>query len=165
MPLATFDGLEIVFIAENEVIGTIVLFAPQPIPAFVADDASPTIRRRAVRNRPPVELPTRVQVGDVVTFSGSHRVSGVAAIVTRDLIRVTNLRHDGSAPGLDLRIGLGSRNRTAFTVLRTTGRQAFNGETIDLPLSEGIDLNSFDTFTVWCYEFNVIIAEGPFRTP
>jgi hypothetical protein len=89
----------------------------------------------------------------------------MATIVARDLIRVTNLRHDGSAPGLDLRVGLAARPRTAFTVLRVTARQPFNGESIDLQLPEEVDLTAFDTFTVWCYEFNVVIAEGQFRRP
>lgn len=37
--------------------------------------------------------------------------------------------------------------------------------TFDLVLPQGIDLNSFDTFTVWCFEFRTIIAEGKFRRP
>ncbi len=159
-------ALEIIdLVVDNDVVGTIVALDPLWLPSHAVGAADLPARRRAARSTPAPELPTRVHVGDVATFSGSHRVSGVATIVSKAMIRVTDLRHDGSAPGLDFRIGLGSRSRLAFTVLRVTGRQAFNGDTLELPLPEGIDLNSFDTFTVWCYEFNVVIAEAAFRAP
>lgn len=132
-------------------------------------DAASLGRRRAARSGPPAPLlpepETLVHVGDVATFSGSHGVSGVATIVANNAIRVTNMRHDGSAPGLDIRIGLSSVPRKKFTVLLTPGRQAYNNATIDLMLPPSVDLNSFDTFTVWCYEFSVVIAEGRFRRP
>jgi len=110
-------------------------------------------------------VPTLVRVGDITAFTGSHAVSGNAMIVAKNVIRLSNFRHDGSAPGLDMRIGLSTTTRRNFVVLRVTARQAFNGATIDLTLPDSLGLNSFDTFTVWCYEFNTIIAEGRFRRP
>ena len=64
-----------------------------------------------------------------------------------------------------MRVGLSTNSRKNFVVVRVTGRQAFQNATLDLALPEGVDLNSFDTFTVWCYEFTSIIAEGKFRRP
>ena len=110
-------------------------------------------------------MATLVRVGDITAFNGSHGVSGTAMIMAKNVIRLSNFRHDGSAPGLDMRIGLSTTTRRDFAVLRVIARQAFNGETIDLTLPDSVDLNSFDTFTVWCYEFNTIIAEGRFRRP
>jgi hypothetical protein len=117
-------------------------------------------RRRAVRSGLPV--PTRVRAGDTAAFTGSHRVSGVATIVDSKTIRITNFRHDGTAPGLDMRLGLSTGSRRNFTVARITGNQPFTGETLEVAIPDGMDLNSFDTFTVWCYVFNVIIADAPF---
>lgn len=117
-------------------------------------------RRRAVRSALPA--PTRVRAGDTATFTGSHRVSGVATIVDSRTIRITNYRHDGTAPGLDMRLGLSTGSRRNFTVARITGNQPFAGETLEVTIPDGMDLNSFDTFTVWCYVFNVIIADAPF---
>ncbi len=125
--------------------------------------AVPT-RRRVARSRS-VSPATLVQVGDVAVFTGSHAVSGIATIISPIQIQITNLRHDGSAPGLDLRVGLSTNSRRNFAVLSVTGRQQFKGDTLTLTLPPSVDLNSFDTFTVWCYEFNVIIADGRFRRP
>lgn len=112
------------------------------------------------------ETPTLVRVGYTSTFAGSHNVSGRATIVDKNTIRVTGLRHDGSAPGLDFRIGLFPKSReNEFIVLRATGRQAFQNATLELTLPPGVDLNSFDTFTVWCYEFTTVIAEAKFQKP
>lgn len=122
------------------------------------------MRRRAVRSGPPAAA-TRVRAGDTASFTGSHRVSGVATIVDSKTIRVTNLRHDGTAPGLDIRLGLATQSRRNFTVIRVTGNQVYTGETLEITLPAGVDLNSFDTFTVWCYVFNVVIADATFRTP
>ncbi len=124
------------------------------------------IRRRAVgRSLQPPEIPTLVRVGDVSAFAGSHGVSGTATLVAPNIIRLSEFRHDGSAPGLDLRVGLSTTSRRNFAILRVTARQPFNGTTLDLTLPDSIDLNSFDTFTVWCYEFNTIIAERRFERP
>ncbi len=130
-------------------------------------ESAPPIRRRAVRSYPlpPPEPATLVRVGDVATFAGSYGVSGTATIVARNMIRLTGLRHNGSAPGLDMRIGLSTTSRRNFTVLRSTGRQVFSNATLDLVIPDNLDLNSFDTFTVWCNEFSVLIAEGRFRSP
>jgi len=122
-------------------------------------------RRRAVCFGCRVEPSTLVKAGDTASFSGSHGVSGTAVILDSRTIHVTGLRHDGSAPGLDLRIGLSTGSRKSFVVLRVTGRQMFQNATLDLTLPDTVDLNSFDTFTVWCYEFDVVIAEGKFRRP
>lgn len=126
-------------------------------------------RRRAARppySPPPApEAATRVHTGDVTTFSGSYGVSGTATILAKNMIRLTNLRHNGGAPGLDMRIGLTTTSRKNFTVLLSTGRQVFNNATVDLLIPDKLDLNSFDTFTVWCNEFSVLIAEGRFRAP
>lgn len=141
------------------------IFSPVAAVLPPVADAASALHRRAACGFCRVETPTLVRIGDVATFSGQHGVSGTATIIARDTIRVTNLRHDGSAPGLDLRIGLATKQRQNFTVLRVTGRQSFQNATLDLTLPPGADLNSFDTFTVWCYEFTVIIAEGKFRRP
>ena len=108
---------------------------------------------------------TLVNVGDQTTFSGSYGVSGKAAVSGIGALRVTDFRSSGTAPGLDLRVGRSGRPRKEFTVLRVLGRQSFGGATLDLPLPSSLDLNGFDTFTVWCYEFDVVIAEGTFRKP
>jgi len=98
-------------------------------------------------------------------FSGSYGVSGKATIVSGGLVRATDFRASGTAPGMDIRIGRSASPRKDFTVLRVLGRQSFGGASLDLTLPVALDLNGFDTFTVWCYEFNVIIAEGRFRKP
>lgn len=133
-----------------------------PAGAGTEADAAPKKRRAAASFPAPSTL---VRVGDVATFSGSYGVSGKAEIVGPNAIRLTMFRANGTAPGIDLRVGLASNSRRNFTVLRVTGRQSFSNATIDLSLPPPVDLNAFDTFTVWCYEFNVIIAEGRFRRP
>lgn len=143
--------------------------APSLAPNLVS---TPGIRQRSVRPPTPTPAPapepqplTRVNSGDVATFSGSYGVSGTATIVGKNVIRLTGLRHNGGAPGLDMRIGLSTTSRKNFTVLLSTGRQVFSNATLDLVIPENLDLNSFETFTVWCNQFNVLIAEGRFRTP
>lgn len=108
---------------------------------------------------------TLVEVGDVSTFAGSYGVSGKATVVTARALRAAEFRASGTAPGMDIRIGKSSGSRRDFRVLRVLGRQSFSGATLDLELPSDVDLNGFDTFTVWCYEFNVIIAEGRFQKP
>lgn len=139
------------------------------LPAIHADGevrvAGSSSKRRAVCSGCRVEPPTLVKAGDVATFAGPYGVSGVATILDKSTIRVTALRANGTAPGIDFRIGLSTTSRQSFVVLRTTGRQVFQNATLDLVLPQGVDLNSFDTFTVWCFEFRTIIAEGKFRRP
>jgi|GEM_PF-4207901 len=129
---------------------------------FAEQPAAGVRKGRGARIPQPLTL---VRVGDTTSFSGSHGVSGVATIVGKNVIRISSLRHDGSAPGLDLRVGLSSMSRSKFVVLQVTGRQIFNDATLDLTLPDSVNLNSFDTLTVWCYEFTSIIAEGRFRRP
>lgn len=106
---------------------------------------------------------TLVKTGDQTSFMGSYGVSGRAVVANPSLIHIDSFRANGSAPGLDLRIGHAGDSRSQFTILRNLGRQSFSGAELDLPIPAGLDLNSFDTFTVWCYEFNVVIAEGKFH--
>lgn len=133
--------------------------------ATITASATGTRRRAAGRSSQPPEIPTLVRVGDITAFAGSYGVSGTATLVAKNIIRLSEFRHNGTAPGIDLRLGLSTTPRRNFAILRVTARQPFNGTTLDLTLPDSIDLNSFDTFTVWCYEFNVIIAEGRFKRP
>ncbi len=114
-----------------------------------------------------IEAPalTLVAPGDRSTYSGSYGVSGSATIVDARAIRVAGFNAAGTAPGMDLRVGLSSRPRREFRVLRVLGRQNASNATYDLTLPDGVTLNDFDTFTVWCFEFNVLIAEGRFQKP
>ena len=136
-----------------------------PLHAPVTNAESSSLGRRRGGRRPVPEPSTRVRGGDVASFAGSYGVSGIATIVEKNVIRLTGFRHNGTAPGIDLRIGLSANSRRNFTVLQSPGRQVFSNATLDIVLPPNLDLNSFDTFTVWCFEFNVIIAEGRFRTP
>lgn len=122
---------------------------------------------RATRIEPEIvpPAPTLVSVGDIATFSGSYGVSGTATIVSPNTIQVTGFNANGTAPGMDLRVGKSSVSRRDFPVLRVLGRQSFAGSTLEVILPSNVDLNAFDTFTVWCFEFNVLIAEGKFRKP
>lgn len=135
------------------------------LPSLTVQPSAVRTRRRAVCSGCRTELPTLVKVGDTTSFAGSHGVSGTATIVDMNTIRLSGLRHDGSAPGLDLRVGLSTNSRRSFAVLRVTGRQTFQNAVLDVTLPQSVDLNSFDTFTVWCYEFNTVIAEGKFTRP
>lgn len=108
---------------------------------------------------------TLVQVGDRATFAGAYGVSGKAEVVSGGLVRLTDFRASGTAPGLDVRVGKHADPRRSFTVLRVLGRQSFSGATLDLALPPGVDLDAFDTVNVWCYEFDVTIAEGRFARP
>ena len=137
-------------------------------------NATSSTRRRSVicsgcntppRVEPPPSPATLVKPGDFATFTGSHGVSGTATIIDPKTIRVSSFKHDGSAPGLDLRVGLSTKTRANFAVIRIIGRQSFQAVTFDLTLPEPLDLNSFDVFTVWCYEFRSIIGEGKFQRP
>lgn len=180
------DIVRVLFGMTTDTIGEIRAHAPEQIEVhWRRNDAGPAQSRwlpsvssasagvapAAVRRRRPLcfscnlDPPTLVKVGDVATFAGSHRVSGTATIVDRRTIRVSGLVHDGTAPGLDIRVGLSTMSRRDFAIVRVTGREAFQNATLDLVLPDRIDLNSFDTFTVWCYEFATIIAEGKFRRP
>ena len=122
-------------------------------------------RRRATCAGCLIDPPTLVKSGDATAFAGSYGVSGTATIVGRNTIRVSNFNHNGTAPGIDFRIGLSTTSRRNFRILRVTARQPFQNATFDLTLPATVDLNAFDTFTVWCFEFNVIIAEGKFTRP
>lgn len=116
----------------------------------------------AVAAEPPATL---VRVGDEAAFAGSYGVSGRATVADRTTVRVSDFKASGTAPGMNVRVGHSNAARKDFTVLRVLGRQSFGGATFDLPLPPSVDLNAFDKFTVWCYEFNVIIAEGRFTRP
>jgi hypothetical protein len=122
-------------------------------------------RRRSVCFGCRVEVPTLVRPGDFATFSGPYGVSGRATIVDARTIRLSEFRANGTAPGIDIRVGLSTTQRRNFAILRVTGRQTFQNATLDLTLPDSIDLNAFDTFTVYCFEFSTVIAEGKFRRP
>lgn len=122
-------------------------------------------RRRPVR-RPGLEPDTLVRVGDVATFASSHYgVSGTATIVSDRLIRISDFSSNGSAPGLDIRIGLATHSRRDFAVLEVIGRKTYDDDTLELAIPEELTLNDFDTFTIWCFEFDILIAEGRFQRP
>lgn len=105
---------------------------------------------------------TLVQVGYKASFSGAYGVSGVAEIISPTTVRLTGFNASGTAPGMDVRFGKSGNSRRDFVVARVLGRQSFSAATLDIALPQGVDLNAFDTVTIWCFEFNVIIAEGKF---
>jgi hypothetical protein len=108
---------------------------------------------------------TLVRVGDYATFTGSYGVTGKASVMSAKGIRLTGFSASASAPGMDLRLGKSTASRKSFRVIQVLARQSFLDETLDLALPAGVDLNSFDTFTVWAYESDQLVAEGKFRGP
>lgn len=108
---------------------------------------------------------TLVKVGDYATFTGSYGVAGKVTVVSGKGIRLTGFSASSAAPGMDLRVGKSTASRKSFKVLQVLARQSFLDETIELALPSGVDLNAFDTFTVWAYETEVPLAEGKFRGP
>ena len=87
------------------------------------------------------------------------------APVDESTIRITMLNGDGSAPGADVRVGFNGGSRKSFQVLQDWKHAHYTNATVDVVLAPGLTLNSFDTFTIWCYEFNVVLAEGKFVRP
>jgi len=143
----------------------IELVSDQPVLAIssVVDNLTNDSAVFVARSVEPPDPDTLVQVGDKATFSGPYGVSGTAEIVSPTRVRLTNFRADGTAPGMDIRFGKSGASRKEFTVVRVLGRQSYTGTTLDLDLPSGLDLDSFDTITIFCYEFDVVITEGMFK--
>ncbi len=95
-----------------------------------------------------------------------HQVAGVATIVDNCTVEITDFVFDGQ--GLDVRAVLSDdAGFASYDVISEDlrGDGPYEGETLTLPLREGMTLDGVSHLSIWCVPAGASFGDGAFAMP
>jgi len=95
-----------------------------------------------------------------------HQVAGVATIVDNCTVEITDFVFDGQ--GLDVRVVLSEDAEFgSYDVISEDlrGEGPYEGDTLTLPLREGMTLDGVSHLSVWCVPAGASFGDGIFELP
>jgi hypothetical protein len=84
-----------------------------------------------------------------------HGVSGVVTIVSDCEIRIDNFNYDGGGPNVRIYGAKNGNFSSGFNLTEKLNGKVYSNDTISFFIPEGKTLDDIDSFSVWCFEFNV----------
>lgn len=94
--------------------------------------------------------------------SSVYGISGDVTIVSDCKIEVSNFFYNGTGPNVSFYGGANGDYENGVNMSEVLNGQSFNGETLNLFLPEGSSFDEINSFSVWCFEFNVDFSSTSF---
>ncbi len=98
-------------------------------------------------------------------FEGNiYGISGQVSIVSDCEIEISNFFYNGAGPNVSIYAGRnGNYGRgVGINLSEPINGQRFTGETLNLFLPEGVTFDDVNSFSVWCFEFDVDFSSARF---
>ncbi len=109
---------------------------------------------------------THTMVGRTSNFfeGNIYGISGQVTIVSDCEIEISNFFYNGAGPNVSIYAGRnGNYGRgVGINLSETINGQRFTGETLNLFLPQGVTFDDVNSFSVWCFEFDVDFSSANF---
>lgn len=87
--------------------------------------------------------------------SSLYGISGDITIVSDCQIRISNFFYNGAGPNVSFYGAVDGDFRNGVNMSDILNGRSWEGETLNLFLPEGESFESINSFSVWCFEFDV----------
>ena len=134
---------------------SLVLFASCTGPV---DFANPVPEERACPSTNSLIGQTRA-----LRVSSLYGISGDVTIVSDCEIRISNFFYNGAGPNVSFYGGINGDFRGGINMSERLNGRSWQGETLNLFLPEGFSFEEINSFSVWCFEFDVDFSSASFR--
>ncbi len=87
--------------------------------------------------------------------SSLYGIRGNVTIVSDCEIEITDFFYNGAGPNVSLYGANNGNFRSGVNMSEVLNGRSWNGETLNLFLPEGASFDDINSFSVWCFEFDV----------
>jgi len=94
--------------------------------------------------------------------SSLYGISGDITIVSDCEIEISNFFYNGLGPNVSFYGGANGDFRGGINMSEILNGRAWQGETLNLFLPEGSSFDEINSFSVWCFEFDVDFSSASF---
>ncbi len=105
----------------------------------------------------------RVNQTRSLSISPAYGISGEVTIVSDCQIEVSNFFYDGTGPAVSFYGAADGDFRSGVNMSEVLNGRTWEGETLNLYLPEGTTFDDINSFSVWCYEFDVNFSSAFFE--
>jgi len=94
--------------------------------------------------------------------SNLYGISGNVTIISDCEIEVSNFFYNGSGPNVSFYAGADGDFSSGVNMSEVLNGRTWDDETLNLFLPEGTSFEEFNSFSVWCFEFDVDFSSTSF---
>lgn len=100
---------------------------------------------------------THTLVGEsrALAVSDLYGISGTVTIVSDCEVQFSNFFYNGSGPAVSIYAGLDGNFVSGISLSAPINGRQFSGETFSVFLPEGSSFDEFNSFSVWCFQFDI----------
>lgn len=95
--------------------------------------------------------------------NSSYGISGTVTIISDCEIEISNFFYNGLGPNVSIYGGTDGNFRSGINLSVPINGRSFQGETLNVFLPEGRSLDEINSFSVWCFEFNIDFSSANFK--
>ncbi len=95
--------------------------------------------------------------------SNAYGISGTVTVISDCEIEFSNFNYNGTGPAVSIYGGLNGNFIEGRTLSEPIHGRAFDNETFSVFLPEGVTLDQFNSFSVWCFQFNIDFSSASFQ--
>ncbi len=95
--------------------------------------------------------------------SNTYGISGMVNIVSDCQIEITNFFYNGLGPAVSIYGGNNGNFDDGISLSAAIQGRRFQGETLTVFLPEGTTLDEINSFSVWCFQFNIDFSSASFQ--
>ena len=95
-------------------------------------------------------------------ISSLYGIRGDVTIMSDCEIQISNFFYNGSGPNVSFYGGVDGNFRAGVNMSERLNGRVWQGETLNLYLPEGASFDEINSFSVWCFEFDVDFSSAFF---
>ncbi len=95
--------------------------------------------------------------------SGIYGISGTVTILSDCEIEFSNFFYNGAGPNVSIYGGNNGNFEAGLNLSQPINGRRFTGETFTVFLPEGTSLDNINSFSVWCFEFDIDFSSASFQ--
>lgn len=96
-------------------------------------------------------------------ISNTYGISGVVTIISDCEIQISNFSYNGTGPNVSIYGGRNGNFRSGINLSAPINGRRFQNETLTVFLPENTDLDEINSFSVWCFEFDIDFSSASFQ--
>jgi len=110
-------------------------------------------------------LSTNALVGETraLRVSNAYGIRGDVTIVSDCEIQISNFFYNGQGPNVSFYGAVDGDYRGGINMSEVLSGRVWENETLNLFLPEGSSFNEINSFSVWCFEFDVNFSSTSFK--
>lgn len=95
--------------------------------------------------------------------STTYGIRGTVNIVSDCEIRITNFFYNGSGPAVSVYGGTNGNFADGISLSEPIQGRRFEDETLTVFLPDGTTLDEINSFSIWCFQFNIDFSSANFQ--